>query len=93
MAPQPSVPAATPTAEQFESTEAYAEALAERKAEELLAKREAAKQQSEILDAYHEKEEEARTKHGHGEVLLRLRLGPAAAWLPESPTRTGSPSG
>jgi hypothetical protein len=63
MAPQPSVPAATPTAEQFESTEAYAEALAERKAEELLAKREAAKQQSEILDAYHEKEEEARTKY------------------------------
>ncbi len=63
MAPQPSVPAVAPTAEQFESPEAYAEALAERKAEELLAKREAAKQQSEILDAYHEKEEEARNKY------------------------------
>ena len=63
MASQPSAPVALPPAEQFESTEAYAEALAERKAEELIARREAAKQQSEILDAYHEKEEEARTKY------------------------------
>ena len=47
----------------FESPEAYAEVLAERKAEELLARREDAKQQSAILDAYHDKEEEARAKY------------------------------
>jgi hypothetical protein len=47
----------------FESPEAYAEVLAERKAEELLARREDARQQSAILDAYHDKEEEARAKY------------------------------
>jgi hypothetical protein len=48
---------------QFESPEAYAEALAERKAEELLNQREQRRQQAEILDSYHEKEEEARSKY------------------------------
>lgn len=52
-----------PPPDQFESTEAYAEALAERKAHELLARREAEKQQSEILQAYQEREEEAREKY------------------------------
>jgi hypothetical protein len=56
---------AAPTAsvEQFESPEAYAEALAYQKAEELIAKREAAKQQSQVLESYHDLEEEARTKY------------------------------
>jgi hypothetical protein len=56
---------ATPTAtvDQFESPEAYAEALAYSKAEELLARREAAKQQSQVLESYHEREEEARSKY------------------------------
>ena len=49
--------------EDFASTDAYAEALAERKAEELLARRENARQQAEILDAYHEREEQARDKY------------------------------
>jgi len=49
--------------DQFESPEAYAEALAYQKAEELLAKREAAKQQSQVLESYHDLEEEARTKY------------------------------
>jgi len=49
--------------DQFESTEAYAEALALQKAEELIAKREAAKQQSAVLESYHDLEEEARTKY------------------------------
>lgn len=49
--------------DQFDSYEDYAEALAERKAEELLAKREAERQQSEILDAYHDLEEAARDKY------------------------------
>jgi hypothetical protein len=48
---------------EFESPEAYAEALAYSKAEELVVKREAAKQQSQVLEAYHEKEEEARGKY------------------------------
>lgn len=49
--------------EDFDSTEAYAEALAERKAEELLAKREAARQQSSLLEAYQDREEAAREKY------------------------------
>ena len=49
--------------EDFASTYDYAEALAERKAEELLARRDAARQQAEMLDAYHEREEAARDKY------------------------------
>ena len=55
--------APTTSVDQFESPEAYAEALAYQKAEELLAKREAAKQQSQVLESYHEREEEARSKY------------------------------
>jgi hypothetical protein len=55
--------APTATADQFASTEAYADALAYQKAEELIAKREAAKQQSQVLESYHDLEEEARTKY------------------------------
>jgi len=56
---------AAPTAsvDQYESPEAYAEALAYQKAEELIAKREAAKQQSAVLESYHDREEEARSKY------------------------------
>ena len=49
--------------DQFESPEAYAEALAYQKAEELIAKREAAKQQSAVLESYQEREEVARDKY------------------------------
>jgi len=55
--------APTATADQFESTEAYADALALQKAEELIAKREAAKQHSQVLESYHDLEEEARSKY------------------------------
>ena len=51
------------SADQFESTEAYADALAYQKAEQLIAQREAAKQQSQVLESYHEREEEARSKY------------------------------
>ena len=56
---------ATPaaTVDQFESPEAYAEALALQKAKELIAKREAAKQQSAVLESYQEREEAAREKY------------------------------
>jgi hypothetical protein len=59
----PPPPAEAVTPDKFESTEAYAEALAARKAEELLRQREMQKQHREILDAYSEREEEARTKY------------------------------
>jgi hypothetical protein len=52
-----------PPVDQFESTEAYAEALAERRAQELIAQREAAKIQAEVIEAYHDREEEVRTKY------------------------------
>jgi len=55
-------PAAT-SVEQFENPEAYAEALAYQKAEELLARREAAKHQSQVLESYQEREEVARDKY------------------------------
>jgi hypothetical protein len=68
---------AAPTAsvDQFESPEAYAEALAYQRAEELIAKREAAKQQSQVLESYHDLEEEARTKYDDFEqVAYNLKL-------------------
>lgn len=49
--------------EQFDSYDAYADALAERKAEQLLAEREAAKQQQAFLEQYHDREETARDKY------------------------------
>ena len=58
-----SVPAELPPVDQFESPEAYAEALAVRKAEELIAQRELQKQRAQIEDNYAEREEEARAKY------------------------------
>jgi len=51
------------TADQFNTYEDYAEALAERKAEELLARRETAKQQQALLEGYHDREESARDRY------------------------------
>ena len=59
----PVIPAEVPSADQFETVEAYAEALAVRKAEELLHQRVLKQQQAEILDTYHDREEEARGKY------------------------------
>ena len=56
-------PKQLPPAEQFESTEAYAEALAIQKAEQLLAQREMQKQHAELLEAYHDREEQARDRY------------------------------
>lgn len=52
-----------PPIEQFPSPEAYAEALADKRAEEKLAEREARRQQVEVLEGYNEREEEARGKY------------------------------
>ena len=56
-------PADIPSQEYFDSPEDYAEALAERKAEELLARRDAARQQNAVLEQYQTKEEEARDRY------------------------------
>jgi len=56
-------PVEIPPIEQFNSPEEYADLLAERKAEELLARREQARVQSETLEAFHDREEEARNKY------------------------------
>ena len=56
-------PVELPPADQFESVEAYADALAARKAEELIRAREASAKQAELLEAYHDREEEARAKY------------------------------
>ena len=56
-------PAEIPSIEQFNSPDEYAEVLAERKAEELLARREQAKAQSAIIESYHDLEEDARNKY------------------------------
>ena len=56
-------PADLPPPDQFESVEAYASAVADRRAEELIQQRESQKQQAEVLESYHDKEEEARTKY------------------------------
>jgi hypothetical protein len=61
---QATKPVAPPTdPNDFESAQQYAEVLAEQKAQELLAKREAARQQAEIVEAYKDREEEAREKY------------------------------
>ena len=61
---QPPMPTSAPVApEQFESTDAYVDALAAQKAEQLLAQREQNKQQAELLESYHDREEKAREKY------------------------------
>lgn len=57
------VPKALPPADSFESPEAYVEVLAARKAEELIAQREQSKERAQIIEAYHDREEEARVKY------------------------------
>lgn len=52
-----------PAPDDFQSAEAFAEALAERKAQELIARREAAQQQAALLSSYQEKEEGARERY------------------------------
>ena len=52
-----------PAPDDFESAQQYAEALAEQKARELLAQREAAAQQAALLESYKDREEEARDRY------------------------------
>jgi len=52
-----------PAPDDFQSAEAFADALAERKAQEIVARREAASQQAQLLSSYQEKEEGARERY------------------------------
>ena len=61
-APAPAVPTEIPTADQFESPQAYAEFI-RAEAEKLVQQKEIQKQRVEIEDAYAEREEEARAKY------------------------------
>jgi hypothetical protein len=60
---QPVVQQAPVTPEHFASNEDYVEALADQRAEQKIAEREQRKQQAEILETYHDKEEEVRAKY------------------------------
>jgi len=62
-ATKPEPPKETPLPDQYDSIEAYAEALATTKAEQLIAQREQQKEKYELLEAYQDKEEEARAKY------------------------------
>jgi len=73
----PVAPKEMPSIDNFESTDAYAEALALRKAEELLAQRDRQKEQAEIVEAYSEREEKARDKYDDFEDVVynpKLRI-------------------
>jgi hypothetical protein len=73
----PVAPREVPSIDNFESTDAYAEALALRKAEELLAQRDRQKEQAEIVEAYSEREEKARDKYDDFEDVVynpKLRI-------------------
>ena len=59
----PAAPAAPVVPEQFSTTEDYVEALALQKADQLLTQREQQKHQKEVIEAYHDREEEARNKY------------------------------
>ena len=59
----PAAPAEPVSQDKFESVEAYAEALAAQKAEQLLQQRELERQQAALVESYHEKEEQAREKY------------------------------
>ncbi len=66
----PSAPQEIPPADQFESVDAYAQALAEKKAQELLQQREQERQQTELLESYAEREEAARDKYEDFEQVV-----------------------
>jgi hypothetical protein len=67
-APQAAAPAPV-SQSQFESVEQYAEALAAQKAEQLLQQRELERQQTAILESYHDREEQARDKYEDFETV------------------------
>ena len=85
---QPATPAAAPVpreippADQFESVEAYAHALAEKRAAELVQQREAHQQQTQVLESHRDREETAREKYDDYEDVVynpKLAITPIMA--------------
>lgn len=68
-APVPAVPTEIPTAEQFDSPQAYAEFI-RAEAEKLVKHQEISKQRAAIDDAYADREEEARSKYDDFEQVV-----------------------
>lgn len=68
-APTPASPPEPLKPDDFANAQAYADAIAERKAAELLAQREAEAQRAATLDAYQDREEEARNKYSDFEQV------------------------
>lgn len=77
-------PVEPPKPDQYESTEAYAEALAAQKAAALLQQREIERQQAEILDAYTAREEDARNKYDDFEQVVYNAALPITAVMAQS---------
>lgn len=73
-----------PAPDDFENAQAYAEALAEQKAQELLARREAAKQQAALLEAYKDREEEAREKYDDFEQVAYNKHLPVTDYMAQA---------
>jgi hypothetical protein len=76
--------AADMSPDQFETYDAYAEALAESKAEELLARRDAARQQAQMLEAYHDREETARDKYNNFDQVAYNPKLPVTEYMAQS---------
>ena len=77
-----SVPREIPPADQFESVEAYAHALAEKRAAELVQQREVQQQQAQVLESHRDREESAREKYDDYEDVVynpKLAITPIMA--------------
>ena len=78
----PPVPREIPPADQFESVEAYAQALAEKRAAELVQQREVQQQQAQVLESHRDREETAREKYDDYEDVVynpKLAITPIMA--------------
>ena len=78
----PPVPKEIPPADQFESVEAYAQALAEKRAAELVQQREVQQQQAQVLESHRDREESAREKYDDYEDVVynpKLAITPIMA--------------
>lgn len=80
----PAAPVAPPEADQFDSVEAYADALALQKAEELVRQRDVKQQQSVLVEAYHDREEEARGRYNDFEQVAYNPNLPITAAMAET---------
>ena len=73
-----------PPVENFDSVDAYADALAVRKAEELLVKREADRERMNVIEAYQDREEDARAKYEDFEQVAYNPALPITAAMAET---------